>query len=310
MNVLASLGELEIHGNPDIFLTFGNYDGVHLGHQKLLLELLQRSKHSKAKLVVMTFLPHPRKILQQDAQRFLISNYLQRRKWLEELGVDFLVEVPFNRGFSLQSATDFINNYVLTCKNLKKVFLGWDFAFGANKEGDAKLFKTICNPRSVDVEVMPAFKADSLSVSSSMIREALRAGSMPEAKRMLGRCFAIQGLVVRGEGRGRRIGVPTANLQFDVDLLVPAKGVYVTETNYKGLNYRSVTNIGHNPTFSSDKALTVETHLIGFSGDLYGEMIEVSFLQKIRDEKKFSTVNELIEQLNRDIETGKRFKRD
>ncbi len=310
MKVLNSLGQLNLHGSPDVCLTFGNYDGVHLGHQKLIRELLTQSKQSGAKLVLMTFLPHPRKILQKDAQRFLISNYLQRRRWLEELGVDFLVEVPFNRDFSVQSASEFINNYVLTCKTLKKVYLGWDFAFGANKEGDANLFKSLCSSRSIDVEVMPAYMAEGSKVSSSVIRDALMSGDMQDAKKMLGRYFTIEGLVVRGEGRGRRIGVPTANMQFDIDLLVPAKGVYVTETNYKGMNYRSVTNIGHNPTFASDKALTVETHLIGFSGDLYGEMIEVSFLQKIRDEKKFSTVNELIEQLNRDIETGKRFQRD
>lgn len=310
MKVLSSLGQLSQYGSPDVCLTFGNYDGVHLGHQTLIRELIDKSIKNNAKLVVMTFLPHPRKILQTDAQRFLISNYLQRRRWLEGLGVDFLVEVPFNRDFSVQSATDFINNYVLTCGSLKRVYLGWDFAFGANKEGDANLFRSLCSPRLIDVEVMPAYMADGVKVSSSVIREALRTGDMPSAKKMLGRYFAIEGLVVRGEGRGRRIGVPTANMQFDIDLLVPAKGVYVTETRFKGLNYRSVTNIGHNPTFANDKALTVETHLIDFSGDLYGEMIEVSFLQKIREEKKFSTVNELIDQLNRDIETGKRFQRD
>jgi len=253
----------------------------------------------------VTFIPHPRKILQNHTEGFLLSSYEQRRSWLSELDVDFLIELPFNRDFSTLSATEFLDKYILIYPALKAIYLGWDFAFGANKQGDADIVKRHCAGKGILVEECGVYTASTQKVSSTLIRNALSAGDMLKARELLGRPFSIEGIVVKGEGRGKRIGVPTANLQIDSDIIHPAGGVYVTETSTKKMTYRSVTNIGQNPTFKDDKKLTIETHLIDFEEDLYGETLEVKFLERLRAEKKFSTVNDLIEQIKKDIQRGK-----
>ncbi len=310
MHFHDSIDGLLAHGSPAIALTFGNFDGVHLGHQRLLKELKKKASASNQALVVITFTPHPRKILQSYAERFLISSYLQRRKWLSDVGVDHLVEIPFTRDFSTQGAATFLDKHVLIYKNIKTIFLGWDFAFGSNKEGDAAFVKKHCAHNSIDVEVCPAYPVADLKVSSSVVRESLQKGDMELTHKLLGRLFSVEGIVVKGEGRGRKIGIPTANLQLDPDIIIPLRGVYVSEAACRGLVYRSVTNVGHNPTFEADKALTVETHLIDYSGDLYGENLEVRFLSRLRDERRFPTVNDLIAQLHLDIDKGRGFKID
>jgi riboflavin kinase / FMN adenylyltransferase len=307
MHLHDSLSCLLSHGSPAIALTFGNFDGVHLGHQTLLQELKKKASAENQALVVITFNPHPRKILQSHAERFLLGSYGQRRKWLADAGVDHLIEIPFTRDFSTLSAAAFLDEHVLTYTNIKSIFLGWDFAFGSNKEGDATFVKEHCRNRGVRVEVCPAYPVGELKVSSSIVRENLQQGNMETTRLLLGRYFALDGIVVRGEGRGRKIGIPTANLQLDSDIIIPQKGVYVSESACRGLVYRSVTNIGHNPTFEAEKALTVETHLIDYTGDLYGENLEIRFLSRLRDERRFPTVNDLIAQLHQDIHTGRGF---
>lgn len=305
MQILDGLAELIQHGSPALAITFGNFDGVHLGHQQLIAEIRNSSSRANQVLGIVTFIPHPRKILQNHTEGFLLSSYEQRRAWLSELGVDYLIELPFNRDFSTLSATDFLDKYILVYPALKAIYLGWDFAFGANKQGDAEIVRKHCSGKGIVVEECGVYSAAKHQVSSTLIRNALSAGDMIKARELLGRPFSIEGIVVKGEGRGKRIGIPTANLQIDSDIIHPAGGVYVTETSTKKMTYRSVTNIGHNPTFKDDKKLTVETHLIDFEDDLYGETLEVKFLERLRAEKKFSTVNDLIEQIKKDIQRGK-----
>jgi riboflavin kinase/FMN adenylyltransferase len=309
MQLHHNINDLVHHGTPDIALTFGNFDGVHRGHQDMLKSLKEYSEKKNSALAVMTFTPHPRKILSSDSERFLIGNYQQRRHWLEELGVEHLIEIPFTRDFSTLGPEAFLGQHVISYPGLRSVHLGWDFAFGSNKTGEANLVKTLCSPLSIEVQVCNAFALKENTVSSTAIRKALLSGDVMSARDMLGRDFSVSGVVVRGEGRGRKIGVPTANLQLDPDLLIPLRGVYITESMFRGIAYRSVTNIGFNPTFQDEKSLTVETHLIDFMGDLYGETIEVRFLGRIRDEKKFSNVNDLIEQLKADINVGRKHTR-
>ena len=305
MQILESLADLIHHGSPSLAITFGNFDGVHLGHQQLIAELRKKTTDANQVLGIVTFIPHPRKILQNHTEGFLLSSYEQRRTWLSDLGIDFLIELPFNRDFSTLSATEFLDKYILIYPALKAIYLGWDFAFGANKQGDADIVKKHCAGKGIIVEECGVFSAANQKVSSTLIRNALSTGDMLKARELLGRPFSIEGIVVKGEGRGKRIGVPTANLQIDNDIIHPAGGVYVTETSTKKMTYRSVTNIGHNPTFKDDKKLTIETHLIDFEEDLYGETLEVRFLERLRAEKKFSTVNDLIEQIKKDIQRGK-----
>ncbi|MBY0516198.1 MAG: bifunctional riboflavin kinase/FAD synthetase [Bacteriovoracaceae bacterium] len=307
MKTFDSIDKISTTENPGLTITFGNFDGVHSGHRKLIQLIKSESQKSGTKLAVMTFVPHPRKILQANASRFLISSYMKRREILSELGVDYLIELPFTRDFSTQNAKDFLDKYVLSYPAIKSMYLGWDFAFGANKAGDSELVKEHCKKTNISVYECPAYETNSSKVSSSIIRSLIETGDISSANDLLGRPFSLSGIVIKGEGRGKKIGIPTANLQIDRDLLIPATGVYVTQTSFSGMNYRSVTNVGHNPTFSEDRALSVETHIIDFNGDIYGENIEVNFYSRIRSEMKFSSVNELVAQVRKDIDFSSEF---
>lgn len=286
---------------PEIGLTIGNFDGVHLGHQKLLNKIKAECLQKNLAFVVVTFVPHPQKILQPDKERFLINTYEQRRKFLSQMGVDYLIELKFDRDFSTMGPEDFLKKYLFTYPKLKNIYLGYDFAFGANKQGGFDLVSEICKSRGMNVEIQPKFEVNSQVVSSSFVRQLIAQGNLTEADALLGRPFELEGVVVKGEGRGKKIGFPTANIQVSSDIIVPQRGVYVTKTLYKGMVYKSVTNIGYNPTFKDTLQTHIETNIFDFDNDIYGENLEIQFLQKIREEKKFGTVNDLIEQIKSDV---------
>ncbi len=307
MKILNNLLEIqEIDGLlPQVGLTIGNFDGVHIGHRELLKKIKHQCETNKLRFVVVTFIPHPQKIIQPDKERFLINSYEQRRKLLEEIGVDVLVEMKFTRDFSTLKADDFLKKYLLSYPNLKEFYLGYDFAFGANKEGDYDLVNSICKPLGIRVEIQPKYEHLGRVISSSMIRESLLTGRIDEVESVLSRPFHLEGVVIKGEGRGKQIGFPTANIQVSQDLIVPNKGVYVTRTIYKGMTYNSVTNIGNNPTFKDSNQVHIETNLFDFNNDIYGEPLEIQFIKKIRDEKKFATVNDLVKQISADVGLAK-----
>ena len=309
MKILNSLIDIpKVNGVwPAIGLTIGNFDGVHSGHMELLKKIKSDCQTKNLLFVVATFVPHPQKILQPEKERFLISSYEQRRVLLKRLGVDVLVEINFTRDFSTLKAEYFISEYLLSYPNLKDFYLGYDFAFGANKEGGHDLVNSICHPRGVKVEIQPKYEFNGKVVSSSMIREKLLSGRIDEVEAILQRPFHLEGVVVKGEGRGKKIGYPTANIEVSPDLIVPQKGVYVTRTIYKGMTYQSVTNIGNNPTFKDGNQLHIETNLFDFNLDIYGEILDIQFLHKLRDEKKFPTVNDLIAQIKFDVDAAKNF---
>lgn len=309
MKILHSLLELQTIGPtiPEIGLTIGNFDGVHIGHRQLLRKIKEDCSRKKLKFVVVTFVPHPQKILQPEKERFLINSYEQRRKLLESEGVDYLIEMLFTRDFSTLSPEVFLEKHLLTYPKLKDFYLGYDFAFGANKQGGYDLVKSLCAPLNVRVEVQPKFQLHDRVVSSSLVRDRVVSGRVDEVEELLDRPFHLEGVVIKGEGRGKKIGFPTANIQVSGDLIVPQKGVYVTRTNYQGMTYNSVTNIGNNPTFKDTNQIHIETNLFDFDVDIYGESLDIEFLKKIRDEKKFSTVNDLIAQIRSDVEEAKNF---
>lgn len=309
MKILHNLLDIpkDKDGWPAIGLTIGNFDGVHIGHRELLKKIKSECQAKNLLFVVVTFVPHPQKILQPEKERFLISSYEQRRVLLKRLGVDVLVEMNFTRDFSTLKAEDFVSQYLLSYPNLKDFYLGYDFAFGANKEGGHDLVNAICHPKGVEVEIQPKYEFHGKVVSSSMIRERLLSGKIDEVESILQRPFHLEGVVVKGEGRGKKIGYPTANIQVSPDLIIPQKGVYVTRTIYKGMTYQSVTNIGNNPTFKDGNQLHIETNLFDFNTDIYGEVLDIQFLHKLRDERKFPTVNDLIVQIRLDVEAAKTF---
>ncbi len=309
MKILQNLLDIPQHDGkyPEIGLTIGNFDGVHVGHRQLLEKIKSECKSKHLKFVVVTFVPHPQKILQPEKERFLISSYEQRRVLLKNLGVDYLVEMKFTRDFSTLTADEFLKKHLLCYPALKDFYLGYDFAFGANKKGGYDLVKEICRPLSIDVEIQPKFEFKGKVVSSSLIRDKITSGLIDEVDEILARPFHMEGLVIKGEGRGKKIGFPTANIQVTPDLIVPQKGVYITRTIYKGMTFNSITNIGNNPTFKDTHQLHIETNLFDFDTDIYGELLDIQFLKKVRDERKFPTVNDLISQIKADVDFAKKY---
>lgn len=303
MKVIHNINE--IPSNERFGVTIGNFDGVHIGHQHLLSDIRQKCDAKNLAFVVVTFVPHPQKILCPGKSRFLINSYLYKRELLEKAGVDYLIEIEFNRDFSTLSPKDFLTDYLLPHQGLEDIYLGYDFAFGANKEGDFDIVKETC--RNSNVIVQPKYEFNNQTVSSTLIRKLIQAGELKEVEKILGRPFTLEGTVIKGEGRGKKIGFPTANILISSDLIIPDKGVYVSRTTNRGMTYNSITNIGNNPTFNNGDGIFIETHLFDFDDYLYGENIEVALYQKLRDEKKFSSVNELVEQIKKDIEEAKEY---
>lgn len=309
MKILHSLLDIpKINDSyPEIGLTIGNFDGVHLGHRELLKKIKSECKDKNQLFVVVTFFPHPQKILQPEKERFLINSYEQRRELLSDLGVDVLIEIAFTRDFSTLSPEKFLSDHLLVYPMLKDFYLGYDFAFGANKEGGYDLVKSLCRPFNISIEIQPKFELKNKVVSSSLIREKVESGKIDEVDELLARSFSLEGVVIKGEGRGKKIGFPTANIQVSPDLIVPQMGVYVTRTVHKDMTYNSITNIGNNPTFKAIHQLHIETNLFDFETDIYGEKLDIEFLHKIRNEIKFPTVNDLIAQIKTDVVFAKEF---
>lgn len=306
MKVIRSLSELKNEKIKNVAISFGNFDGFHLGHQKLVHEQQLKASQMNLELVIVTFNPHPKKILREKDEPFLLASREKKNQLLADSGCQWLVEIPFTRDFSTQSALEFLQGHILECHLVKAIFLGWDFAFGANKAGDSDTVRAICDELRahdpVHIETFPAYQFNDVFISSSLIRQELSLGYVDKVHSMLGRYFSISGLVVKGQGRGRIIGIPTANLSFSEDIIIPKGGVYSTVTTIKGMKYRSVTNIGHNPTFNVSRSISVETHLLDFDEFIYGDVLEVHFVKRLRDEKKFSSVNDLLDQIKKDID--------
>ena len=304
MKVLNSI--VELPNNNEYGLIVGNFDGVHLGHQKLLRAVFIECQKRKQEMVVISFVPHPLITLRNE-KSFLLNSYEERRSLLSECGVKWMIEVPFTRDLSMTDPSDFLEDYILNHEKVKSLFLGHDFAFGANKKGDHNFVKKYCEGRPVSIDIQKKFTADTDTYSSSLVRRLLKQGEPKKAAELLGRNFFVSGRVIKGLGRGKQLGFPTANIDLEKERLIPEFGVYGTLCTFRGCTYRSITNIGRNPTFDDVTGVNVETNVFDFSGDLYGEEIKVTFVDKLRDEIKFSSVNELIKQIKSDIETRKKW---
>lgn len=298
--LLSDLSEL----TENVALTIGNFDGVHLGHH-FLLEQVKMITNGNIPIAVMTFDPHPQLVLKSKTA-FLVEDPGKKIELLHSAGVKYVVEVKFTRDFSTLSPKDFINEYILKSGKVKKIFLGHDFNFGSNKQGGIEDFIEVFQGKNVEIEKLKPLIHEGTVVSSSVIRECINSGSVEKARIYLGRPFSLIGPVIKGAGRGKIIGFPTANIEYSKDRTLPKLGVYSTLTKYKGLTYKSVTNVGKNPTFGGDH-INIETNIMDFDNDIYGERIEILFLKRIRDEVKFSNANELVDQIKKDISTRKGF---
>jgi riboflavin kinase/FMN adenylyltransferase len=290
-------------------VAIGNFDGVHLGHQSILKKAQDYGSKMDLPVVVLTFNPHPTLELRPQSPMKLLMTYEEKRIQLDQSGIDFCVEEPFNAEFAARSADEFFQDFLLKTLHAKVIIVGQDFAFGRKREGNTELLKEYCEKAGVKLELALPVVKDGLVISSSLIREALSHGKLKEAEDLLGRPFFYKGEIVHGDKRGRTIGFPTANMKCEEKFpLLP--GVYATSVIWQGQVYPSVTNIGKRPTFQQTEELSliplkIETHILDQTFDLYGEILEVRFHHRIRDERKFASIDELKAQIKSDVNLAK-----
>lgn len=289
----------DINPSAGTLLTIGVFDGVHLGHQHLLKHLRDKASDMGLPCAVITFKAHPQSVLTSGRPVVWLTELRERIRLIKDQGIDTVIALSFTKEVKDLSASDFIHK-LHEHFNLKGLVVGPDFAMGKGREGDISKLEELGREIGFSVEVMPPFLIGSEVVRSSGIRKALTEGDVAKAGRFLGRPFVIKGKVITGEGRGRTLGYPTVNLELDPDMAIPKDGVYATITRVDDWSMPSVTNIGTRPTFGVGKR-TKETHILNFGGNLVGEMIEVSFIDRLRDETKFSGEEQLKEQIKLDI---------
>jgi len=282
--------------------TIGNFDGVHMGHKKIIRSIKETAERKGLSTCVITFHPHPQKVLKNIDVPLLVP-IRERLKLLEKEGVDYTACYTFTEEISKISARDFITNILVGKLNVKHLIVGPDFSFGNKREGNAELLEEMGKKLHFETRVLEPFVLDGEVVSSTAIREMLQRGDAKKAARFLGYDFYIDGTVTEGEKRGRKIGFPTINLDTDWDIL-PKVGVYATRAYVDDERFDSITNIGFRPTFGENKLL-IETHLFDFSSDIYGKRVRVEFVERIRNEERFEGVDALVAQIKKDVEQVK-----
>jgi riboflavin kinase/FMN adenylyltransferase len=282
-------------------LTLGVFDGLHLGHQLIMTTVAERARVVGAVPTVITFDPHPRAVLHPESAPPLLQTFDQKIEGFGVLGIEQTIVVRFTREFSNIRAEDFLREFVFDRLHAKEVYLGKGFAFGHNREGNIELLKRMGGELGFLAGEVPEVRIRGCRVSSSKIRQLLAAGNVNLARRLLGRPYGVEGRVERGSERGHKLGFPTANLHPH-NRVIPRHGVYVTGTLIDGQWRRSVTNVGLRPTFADATEPSVETFVMNWDGDLYGDVVRVRFLYRLRDERKFSSIDELKTQIARDVE--------
>jgi riboflavin kinase/FMN adenylyltransferase len=290
--------------NPVV--TIGNFDGVHWAHQAIFKKVIERASDLNGTSVVITFEPHPIKVMSPKMAKPLITLLEQKKELVIKQGIDILLLIKFTLEFATISARDFVKNILIDKLGIKEIVVGYDYAFGHNREGNVNVLREMGRQFDFNVhQVGPVYAGNTL-VSSTSIRNLIMEGNISEAKRLLGRNYQIRGEVIKGRDRGGPLlGFPTANLKL-ADELIPKRGVYVVTVELKGKTYQGLINIGYNPTFK-DKTLSVETHILGLSENIVKQKIKVNFLSRLRDEITFASIKELSQQISRDIEQAREF---
>ena len=289
---------------PSPVVSFGVYDGVHLGHQAVLGELVAWAKSLGGTAVVMTFDRHPQSVLRGTRVPNILSME-HRLLQIERAGADVCIVLPFSLEMAAMTPEQFLDRFLAAELNARGLILGFDQRFGSGAAGDFPRAKAWGDAHAVEVRRGPEIVRAAAKVSSTAIRAAISSGRLDDAAAMLGRPVSLYGTVVKGDGRGRRIGFPTANLDLHHEL-VPPQGVYLAHVTLATVTHRAVVNIGTRPTFGNGRAETVEAYVIGFAGDLYGRDLELVLVRKIRDEKKFESAEALVAQIRKDVVEAER----
>lgn len=287
-------------------LTIGNFDGVHLGHKRLIDTVIHLTHQSHQPSVLYTFSPHPVQFLFPEKEHKLLYSFEKTKEIISTLDLDYLIVEPFTDDFSKLLPEEFIEKYIVGCIQPQWVVVGYNFRFGVNSLGSVELMKKMGEKYDFRVKVVDPVKKEGETISSSLIKKTILSEKWDLVPSFLGRFFSIKGLVIKGKGRGKQLGFPTINLQVDKNILLPVNGVYTARVRKKNQFFYAVVNIGTNPTFSKDCLKKIEVHLIEETEKWQEQECEVEILEKIRSEKKFAGPKQLIHQIQKDIEHAKK----
>ncbi|WP_457755487.1 bifunctional riboflavin kinase/FAD synthetase [Thermodesulfatator indicus] len=290
---------------PYSVATIGNFDGVHLGHQALFRETVKRARANNGKAIAITFHPHPLQVLRPEKAIKLICTLEQKIKLIEKAELDYLLLLEFTPELASLEPEEFAYEIFVKGLGIKELVVGYDYRFGKKRRGDTEFLKVIGRRYGFEVTVIPPQKIDGLTISSTLIRQLINDGDVALAAKLLGRYYKICGRVIPGRGRGQKLlGFPTANLKLSREKLLPKKGVYAVWVYFDGKNHPGVMNLGFNPTFGNNY-LSAEVHIFDFSGNLYGKDICLSFVKRLRDEKKFASPEDLAAQIKEDCQKAR-----
>ena len=284
------------------WLTIGSFDGIHTGHQQLIRELNRSAHQVSAKSVVLTFYPHPAVILQGRLGAFYLTTPNEKIELLDKLKTDIVITYPFTLELSQSTAKDYISK-LKNHLGFRQLWVGHDFALGKGREGNVPYLRSLGEELGYQVHVVEPVMAYGRVISSSLIRNLISEGKIAEANRLLGRLYRLSGEVIHGDGRGKRIGIPTANIETGEEKLIPGAGIYACRAKILSKEWAAAVNVGIRPTFpSADRASHVEAYILDFSGDLYTQILSLEFIERLRGEEKFDSVGELINQIHMDID--------
>ena len=298
LNVFPSISEF--NSTKKTIVTIGTFDGVHIGHQKIIEKLIQETKKADCESLILTFFPHPRMVLNGSSSIKLLNTINEKSSLLEKMGLDNLVVHPFDKKFSNLSAEEFVKTILVDSFNLKKIIIGYDHRFGNNRAANIDDLISFGKKYDFEVEQISAQEIDSVSVSSTKIRDAITDGNMIVANEFLGYDYILSGKIITGKQLGRTIGFPTANIKIEENYkLIPKNGVYIVKSHLQEKTVFGIMNIGLNPTVNGED-LSIEVHFLDFEADLYNKNITVSVIARIRDEQKFTSIDLLKAQIQED----------
>lgn len=281
----------------------GNFDGIHVGHRALLESVVQRASESRLTPALLTFFPHPVEVLRPDVPFHRLTTASEKLSLLEKLGIELVLVAPFDARLSAMQPAEFFETFIVKGMSARAVHVGFNFHFGKGRAGDTAAMEVLCKNWGVSLQVQAPVEVGGVRCSSSAVREALTRGDLEHASQLLGRPYSVTGQVVKGEGRGRKIGFPTANLRLPAEKLLPKTGVYLTRATWQRQEFKAVANLGLRPTFETPQTLApvLEVHFLDFNASLYDEFVEIEFLQRIRNEEKFESVDALKKQIAKDV---------
>ena len=303
MEIICDLEKIE--KDKKTVITLGTFDGIHLGHRKILEMLVEKSTALGGRNVLVTFNPHPRSVLVKDKKVRLLSTLDEKIPILESVGVHNLLILNFTIEFSQKTSYEFIKEYLVDKIGVNEIVIGYDHHFGKGRDGNESSLRKMGEEFGFKVSLVEAVCIDNITVSSTAVRNALSEGDILLANKLLGRNYSFSGVVVHGDKRGMNLGFPTANIEvFGEDKFLPKISIYLVEIIVENINYFGLMSIGKRPTFYESGDVTTEVYIMNFSKEIYGQNVTVNIIERIRDEEKFSSVDELIAQMKKDEEKG------